>query len=159
MKTGHVVSSIWRALRLMWDWDMRRLATGIWALLGMALIAGVIGGCSHPDATPAVAKKLVADLSVSFTTSPWPPHSGDSSGIVTIADAATGAPVDDASVVATANMEAPQSNGEPASGRFQGNGSYDVPLRMIATTYTIDVHIERPGKPAVDAAFPIDVWQ
>ncbi|MGO8672181.1 MAG: hypothetical protein ACLQVD_12550 [Capsulimonadaceae bacterium] len=121
--------------------------------------AWMTAGCSHPKEGPAVATQTVGGLTISFTTSPWPPHSGDITGIVGVSDAATGAAVDDASVVASADMTAPRNPGAPASGRFQGNGQYEVPLRVIATTYSVDVHIERPGQPAADADFPLDVWQ
>lgn len=116
-------------------------------------------GCSQAKNVPAVATKQVGGLDVTFTTSPWPPHSGDITGIVAITDVATKLTVDNASVVASANMTAPVANGSPVSGRYQGGGRYDVPLRLVATTYNISIHIEQPGRTAVDVDFPIEAWQ
>jgi hypothetical protein len=125
----------------------------------VTMLASFLGGCSQPKQSSAPTSKVAGDLTVTFTTSTPPPHSGDDTGIITIVQTATGQPVSDASVVATANMTGPKADGAPASGRSQGSGRYEVPLRLIATTYDIDVHIERPGQPAVDVTFPIDVWQ
>ena len=121
-------------------------------LCGAALL---LAGCSHP-APPALARKTVGDLAVSLTADP-PPHTGDNMFSVTVADAATQAPVGNANITANPEMLSHSGTGSPSSGRAQGNGLYLVPVRLgVATRYDINLHIERPGKPAADISFPID---
>lgn len=129
------------------------------AALTAAAIAGLVsvGGCSHSEQQQQVLTQMSGDLAVSFTVLHWPPHSGDDTAIITIMS--NGQPVNDATVVATANMRAPKLDGSPASGRFQGDGQYEAPLRLVATSYDVDVHIERTNRPAVDVTFPLEAWQ
>ena len=90
-----------------------------------------------------------------------PPHTGDDTLNLTLRDAATGAPVADANVTATPNMMAPREPGQSNSGRAQGNGVYQVPLRLpIATQYDLQVEISRRGgPPPVTLSFPIEATQ
>ena len=115
-------------------------------------------GCSHP--APAVtAHKTVGDLAVSFTADP-PPHVGDNTFRVTVADAGTQVPVGNANITADPQMLSQNGTGTKTSGRAQGNGVYQIPVRLgIATRYDISLHIERPGKPAADVSFPIEAAQ
>ena len=118
----------------------------------------VFAGCSHP-APPVVAHKTVGDLAVSFTADP-PPHVGDNSFQVTVADARTQAPVGNANITADPQMLSQIGTGTKTSGRSQGNGVYSLPVRLgIATRYDISLHIERPGKPAADVSFPVEAAQ
>ncbi|BDI30686.1 hypothetical protein CCAX7_27370 [Capsulimonas corticalis] len=121
--------------------------------------AALLAGCSKPPADVARAEQTSGDLHVEFSTNPAPPHSGLDTIILTVTDAASGAPVGDANITGSAAMVSPKMPGSSASGRSQGNGRYEIPLTLpVATKYEIKVHIERPQKPAVDVAFPIEAW-
>ena len=86
-----------------------------------------------------------------------PPHTGDDTLNLTLTDA-SGAPVGDANVTVTPNMLAPREPGQSNSGRAQGNGLYQVPMRLpIATQYDLRVQIEqRNGRPPVTVSFPLE---
>ena len=119
-----------------------------------------LAGCSKP-AGPVVLHKIVGDLSVTFTADP-PPHVGDNSFRVTVADTASPvpAPVGNANITVDPEMLSHIGTGTKTSGRSQGNGMYALPVRLgIATRYAISLHIERPGKPAADVSFPIEAVQ
>ena len=123
-------------------------------LLCMVLLTG----CSHPAPT-VQAHKTVGDLAVSFTADP-PPHTGDNSFQVKVADAQTQVPVGNANITADPQMLSQIGTGTKTSGRSQGNGVYLIPVRLgIATRYDISLHIERPGKPAADVSFPVEAAQ
>ena len=128
---------------------------------GLLLAAALLAGCS-PKAAPSVmpATQRVGGLTVQMTTTPTPPHTGDDTLNLTVADAA-GAPVGDANVTATPNMLAPRMPGESNSGRAQGNGLYQIPMRLpIATKYEVDVQIQqRNGQPPVLVSFPLEATQ
>lgn len=117
-----------------------------------------LAGCSHP--APAVtAHKTVGDLAVSFTADP-PPHVGDNNFRVTVADAETQAPVGNANITADPEMLSQSGTGTKTSGRSQGNGVYQIPVRLgISTRYDISLHIDRPGRPAADVSFPVEAAQ
>lgn len=118
----------------------------------------LLAGCSHPAPT-VTAHKIVGDLAVSFTADP-PPHVGDNTFRVTVADAETQALVGNANITADPQMLSQNGTGTKTSGRSQGNGAYLLPVRLgIATRYDISLHIERPGKPAADVSFPIEAAQ
>ena len=126
--------------------------------LCVCAVALLLAGCSKP-APPAVAQKTVGDLAATLTAS-QPPHVGDNSFSVTLADAVTHAPIGNANITATPEMLSHSGTGSPSSGRSQGNGLYQVPIRLgIATRYDITLHIERPGTPAVDVSFPVEAAQ
>ena len=118
----------------------------------------LFAGCSHP-APPVTAHKTVGDLAVSFTADPAP-HVGDNSFQVTVADAQTRSPVGNANITADPQMLSQNGTGTKTSGRSQGNGAYQIPVRLgIATRYDISLHIERPGKPTADVSFPVEAAQ
>ena len=122
--------------------------------LSLSAALGTVAGCAKP--VPAVSHKTVGDLTVTLTATP-PPHLGDNTFSITLADAATLAPIGHANITATPEMLSPRTPGTPSSGRAQGNGLYAVPVRLgIATRYDIALHIERPGKPAADISCPVD---
>lgn len=126
--------------------------------LYFAALVLLLTGCSHPVPT-VKAYKTVGDLAVSFTAAP-PPHVGDNSFQVTVADAQTQAPVGNANITADPQMLSQIGTGTKTSGRSQGNGVYLIPVRLgIATRYDISLHIERPGKPAADVSFPLEAAQ
>src|SRR3569833_294338 len=120
----------------------------------------LVSGCSKSGQNPKPLTQSVGDLNVSFIVQAengGPAHSGENTAVVTLTS--NGAPVDDANVLATANMRAPKLTGSPASGRYQGNGQYDIPLRLVATTYDVDVKIIRLNKAPVDVTIPVEAWQ
>ena len=119
-------------------------------------VAVTLAGCSRPSAPAAPASQTVGGLTITLTASP-PPHTGDNTFVVTIRDAATQAPVGNANVTATPEMLSPRLPGTPTSGRSQGNGVYNVPVRLgVATNYNVALHVERTGQPAADVSFPIE---
>ena len=129
---------------------------------GLLLAAALLAGCA-PKATPSVrpATQTVGGLTVQMTvTAPAPPHTGDDTLNLTITSAA-GAPVGDANVTATPDMLAPREPGQSNSGRAQGNGLYQVPMRLpIATRYDVEVQIQqRDGQPPVTVSFPLEAAQ
>ena len=127
----------------------------VFCLCAAALL---LTGCSKPQA-PSPARKTVGDLAVTLTASP-PPHTGDNSFTVTLADAITLAPIGNANITANPEMLSHTGTGSLSSGRSEGNGLYMIPVRLgIATRYDISLHIERPGKPAADVSFPIEAAQ
>ncbi len=118
----------------------------------------LLAGCSHP-AAPAAAHKTIGDLAVSFLADP-PPHVGDNSFRVTVAEFPAQTLVGNANITADPQMLSHNATGSKTSGRSQGNGVYLVPVRLgVATRYDIRLHIERPGHPPAEAAFPIEAAQ
>jgi|GEM_PF-1381067 len=126
--------------------------------LSLLCAALLLAGCSKP-AGPVVLHKTVGDLAVTFTADP-PPHIGDNSFRVLVADTVSSAPVGNANITVDPEMLSHIGTGTKTSGRSQGNGAYLLPVRLgIATRYDISLHIERPGKPAADVSFPIEAVQ
>ncbi len=124
----------------------------------LCLITLFLAGCSKP-APPPVAHKGVGDLSVTLTAGS-PPHVGDNTFSVTLANSYTQAPIGNANITATPEMLSHTGTGSPSSGRSQGNGLYQVPIRLgVATRYDISLHIERPGSPPTDVSFPVEAAQ
>lgn len=122
-------------------------------------VALTCAGCSRPAAPAAPPTKTVDRMVVSLTATP-PAHTGDNTFIITLSDAATQAPIGNANVTVTPQMLSPKLPGTSSSGRAQGNGVYNVPVRLgIATRYNIALHIERPGQPATDVTFPVEAVQ
>ena len=134
---------------------MSRTFFGLTALA----VAAALVGCSHPTAPAPPASQTVGGLTITLTASP-PPHTGDNTFVVTLRDAATQAPVGSANVTATPEMLSPRLPGTPTSGRSQGNGVYNVPIRLgVATSYSIALHVERTGQPPADVSFPVEAAQ
>lgn len=124
----------------------------------LAALAVAVGACGcSQDHTQKVQTQTVGDLTIQFTIQDWPPHSGDNTAVITVLS--NGQPVNDANVVATANMTSPKLDGSPASGRFEGTGQYNAPLRFVAASYDVDVKVVRINRPAVDVTFPLDAGQ
>ena len=70
------------------------------------------------------------------------------------------APIGNANITATPEMLSPHLPGASTSGRAQGNGVYNVPIRLgIATRYNIALHIERTGLPPTEVSFPVEAVQ
>ena len=100
----------------------------------------------------------MTDGSVSVTlTSTLTPHTGDNMLSVRVVDAKTHAPVGNANLTASPEMMAPRTPGAITSGRAQGDGVYEIPVRLaIPSRYDIDVKIERPGQPTASVTFPVE---
>lgn len=132
-----------------------------WRRIAGAAVLLALAGCS-PRATmpPQPASQTVSGLTVQMTT-PQTPHSGDNTLNLTLTDAATNMPVPDANVTCTPNMLAPRGTFEAVSGRSQGNGVYQVPVRLpIATRYELQFDItRRGGLPPVTVSFPLEATQ
>lgn len=129
--------------------------------LGVTL-ALCVGGCSPRPAPPAAATGPQAQngVSATLTTTPSPPHTGDDTLIVTLTDSQTNAPIGDANVSVTAAMLSPRLPGTLVTGRAQGNGVYQVPVRLgIATKYNIQVLVQRPGHALAAFSFPLEAQQ
>jgi hypothetical protein len=127
-------------------------------LFCLCLMALLLAGCSKPT-PPPVAHKTIGDLTVTLTAI-VPPHVGDNTFSVTLADAVTHSPVGNANITANPEMLSHSGTGSPSSGRSQGNGLYEIPIRLgIATRYDINLHIERPNTPAAEVSFPIEAAQ
>ncbi len=128
-----------------------------WTLI--IALAGMLAGCSRP-VTPAIApSQTVAGMVVTLTTSP-PAHTGDNTFVVTLTDAQTQAPIGNANITVTPEMLSPRLPGAPTSGRAQGNGVYNLPVRLgVATEYSIDLKIARPGQADTEVSFPVEAAQ
>ena len=120
----------------------------------------LFGGCSQPT-TPVTPTVQVANgMAITLNTAPAPPHTGDDILIVTLMDATSQSPIGNANIRATPIMQSPRMRGTDVSGRAQGNGRYEIPVRFaIATRYEISLHIERTGKPPTDVTFPLEAQQ
>ena len=128
-----------------------------WALL--SALAGMLAGCSRSLAPSVPSSQTVAGMVVKLTTTP-PPHTGDNTFVVTLADAQTQAPIGNANITVTPEMLSPRLPGSPTSGRAQGNGSYNLPVRLgVATRYDIVLKIARPGQTETEVSFPVEAAQ
>jgi len=128
------------------------------ALLPLLIIALLPTGCSNPRVPAAPPSQVKDGLTVTLVTDTA--HSGDNTLTVTLSDSLTQTPVGNANITATPNMLSPQLPGTPTSGRAQGNGVYNIPVRLgVATRYSLLLHIERPGQPATEITFPIEAMQ
>jgi len=123
------------------------------------LLAFVFGllltGCVRTPILPPVTQQTNAGMTVALTSSS--PHTGDNTVSIMVTDASTKSPVGNANVAATAEMVSPRLPGTKVSGRAQGNGLYNIPLRLgVATRYNLTLHIQRPGQPTATVVFPIE---
>ena len=88
------------------------------------------------------------------------PHTGDNTFSVKLVDDSTQTSVGNANLSATADMLSPRLPGSPVSGRAQGNGFYNIPVRLgVAAQYNLVIQIERPGHPPANVTFPIEAAQ
>ncbi len=127
-----------------------------------ALAAALATGCGARPAPPAAPGGVQTSQGISATlaTTPAPPHTGDDILVLTLTDAATGAPVGDANVSATAQMLSPRLPGSPVTGRAQGNGVYQIPLRLgIATRYSVRVQAQQGARPPATFIFALEALQ
>lgn len=128
-----------------------------WALI--TALAALLAGCSHPGSPAIAPSQTIAGMVVTLTTSP-PPHTGDNMFVVTLADAQTQAPIGNANITVTPQMLSPRLPGSPTSGRAQGNGVYNLPVRLgVATRYNVALKIARPGQAETEVSFPVEALQ
>ena len=123
------------------------------------MLPGVCGlllsGCVRTPIIPPATRQTNAGMSIALTSSL--PHTGDNTISIMVTDASTKSPVGNANVTATAEMVSPRLPGTSVSGRAQGNGLYNIPLRLgVATRYNLTLHIQRPGQATATVVFPID---
>lgn len=124
-----------------------------------AALAGALMGCSRTTAPPALPQQTVGSTTITLTSGSLA-HTGDNTLAVTLADAATGAPVGNANITVTPEMLSPRLPGSSTTGRAQGNGLYTIPVRLgVASRYNIALKIERPGKTAAEVSFPVEAAQ
>ena len=123
----------------------------------VSLFALLLTGCSHPAGPPpAPLTKTNGGVSVTLTSTLMP-HTGDNTLTVRVVDAQTQAPVGNANLTASPEMQAPRTPGAVTSGRAQGDGVYTIPVRLaIASRYDIALKIERPGLPPAEVKFPLE---
>ncbi len=122
-------------------------------------LAAMLTGCAHMNTPLALPRQTAGDTLITLTSGA-PAHTGDNTLGVTLADAATGAPVGNANITATPEMLSPRLPGSSTTGRAQGNGFYTIPVRLgVASRYSITLKIERPGKAAAEAAFVVEASQ
>jgi len=120
----------------------------------------MLGGCSKTPVTAPPFQQTENGMVVTFSSSPAP-HTGDNTFVVTIRNSTTDAPIGNANITAIPEMLSPRLPGAPVSGRAQGNGVYNIPVRLgVATRYRLLLHIQRPGwKQADDMAFSVEAAQ
>lgn len=122
-------------------------------------LAGTLAGCSRTPVPAVPSSQTVAGMVITLTTAP-PPHSGDNTFGLTLADARTQAPIGNANITVTPEMLSPRLPGAPTSGRAQGMGGYSLPVRLgVATRYNIVLEIERPGRTKAEVIFPVEAAQ
>ena len=124
------------------------------------MLAVTLTGCSRTADTPGLA----APDGRETRRLRWPPapsaHTGDNTLGVTLGRCYDGGPVGNANITATPEMLSPRLPGSSTTGRAQGNGFYTIPVRLgVASKYSITLKIERPGKAAAEAAFPVEAAQ
>lgn len=118
-----------------------------------------VTGCSRTAAPQPLPQQIAGSTTVTLTSGSLA-HTGDNTLTLTLADAATGAPVGNANITATPEMLSPRLPGASTTGRSQGNGLYTIPVRLgVASRYSIALKIERPGKAAAGVSFPVEASQ
>lgn len=116
-------------------------------------------GCSRTAAPLALLRQTAGDTAI-VLTSGAAAHTGDNTLSVTLADAASGAPVGNANITATPEMLSPRMAGASTTGRSQGNGLYTIPVRLgVASRYKVALKIERPGRAVAEASFIVEAAQ
>ena len=124
--------------------------------VGLALLTG----CGRNAPPPAPTVQTLGDVRASLTTIPATPHTGDDTLVVTLANASTNLPIGDANLTAKTVSLAPRLPGVPTTGRAQGNGVYDIPVRLaIASTYQVELTVQRVGLAPQTFVFPLNVAQ
>lgn len=121
----------------------------------------LLTGCARrPPPTAAPTVQTQGDLRAALATEPSPPHTGDDTLIITLANPTTNQPIGDANLTALTVSQSPRLPGVPTTGRAQGNGVYNIPVRFaIASAYRVELTVQRVGRAPVTFSFPLDVPQ
>lgn len=130
--------------------------------LGVAgACAALLTGCVRMPRPPEAASvQTVGGIRASLTTVPSPPHTGDDTLVFTLSDPSTNLPIGDANLTAKTVSLAPRLPGAVTTGRAQGNGVYNIPVRLaIASSYNIELQVQRIGRPPVTFTFPLYATQ
>ena len=125
--------------------------TGFFVLL-------LLAGCG-PKAAAPLAASAAAQTNGEYSASLSVPPAlgtGDQTLTFSLTEAKDGLPVGDANVSASAVMLSPRLPAAAVSGRAQGNGMYQLPLRFgVATLYSVQVTVRRPGHTDAQFSFPV----
>lgn len=98
-------------------------------------------------------------LKIDLTAQPDPAQSGDNVFTIRLTDDSTGQPVVNANVTVSAYNQL-AGGGDRESGRSQGDGTYNVPIKLgIPDQYRLDVEVQRPGHDDSDVSFTVDAQQ
>jgi hypothetical protein len=119
------------------------------------LLTALLTGCSPKVAKVGTVAAISNGVRIELTASPDPPVAGDNTFVIRLADSTTGAPIVNANVTISAYNEL-AGGGDRESGRSQGDGSYNVPIKLgIPDTYKLNVQVQRPGHDDADTQFSI----
>lgn len=127
----------------------------------VSVSTALLMGCSHNGPTPAApVMQTIGDIRASLATVPTEPHTGDDTLVVTLTDPSTNTSIGDANLTAQTVSLAPRLPGVPTTGRAQGNGIYNIPVRFaIASSYRVELQVQRVGRPPVTFTFPLNIGQ
>lgn len=116
-----------------------------------------LSGCSRKQSVTVPAQQFVNGMVITLASPA--PHMGDNTISIMLADSGSTppSPIGNANITAIAEMISPRLPGSEISGRAQGNGLYNIPLRLgIATRYKLTLHIARPGRTQTTVIFPLE---
>src|SRR5579862_995069 len=99
------------------------LCIAIWAL------AALVSGCSNKLSPSGPVAQEKDGLHIQLVTDPNPAQVGDNTLTVTVTDGNTNAPVVNANVTISAYNKL-AGGGDQETGRSQGNGVYNVPIKL-----------------------------
>jgi hypothetical protein len=112
-------------------------------------------GCSQKAAKVGLKAQESNGVRIYISSDPDPLQTGDNTLIVKLMDIATNEPVVNANVTVSAYNEL-AGGGDRESGRSQGDGQYNVPVKLgIPDSYRLDVQVQRPSQPDSDATFSV----
>jgi hypothetical protein len=133
-----------------------RSARPIQFLILLPCLAALLSGCSSEGTKVGVKAAESNGVRIEMTTSPDPMQAGDNVVMIHLTDMSSGQPVVDANVTISAFNEL-AGGGDRESGRSQGNGDYNVPIKLgIPDKYNLDIEVQRPGEQDSDATFTIN---
>jgi len=120
------------------------------------IFAAMTAGCSKKPAKVGAVSADNNGLRITLTSLPDPPQSGANTFTIKLTDSASGVPVVNANVTISAYNDL-AGGGDRESGRSQGDGSYNVPIKLaIPDKYRLDVQVQRPGHDDSDVQFTVE---
>jgi hypothetical protein len=121
----------------------------------LLLMATMITGCSSRGTKVGIQAQESNGVRIYIAIDPDPPQAGDNKILVRLVDLASNQPIVDANVTVSAYNEL-AGGGDRESGRSQGDGEYDVPMKFgIPDSYRLDVEVQRTGQQDSDASFTV----